>query len=135
MFIQGSSGWYTPCLRSSSQTKLVYSLFNVPQPDTVKYYLIPQKPCKKLIFHCIPPGACIQYVIPAFIVIFSRADLPEDLKQIPNQFRSPFNSFLWPILILVWAGITIAFVTINHIDKIFQGLITDVAQKVTPGFL
>ncbi|XP_008488280.1 transmembrane protein 104 homolog [Diaphorina citri] len=79
--------------------------------------------------------ACIQYVIPAFIVIFSRADLPEDLKQIPNQFRSPFNSFLWPILILVWAGITIAFVTINHIDKIFQGLITDVAQKVTPGFL
>ncbi|KAI5727364.1 transmembrane protein 104-like [Diaphorina citri] len=80
-------------------------------------------------------GACIQYVIPAFIVIFSRADLPEDLKQIPNQFRSPFNSFLWPILILVWAGITIAFVTINHIDKIFQGLITDVAQKVTPGFL
>ncbi|KAI5698216.1 hypothetical protein M8J75_003667 [Diaphorina citri] len=80
-------------------------------------------------------GACIQYVIPAFIVIFSRADLPEDLKQIPNQFRSPFNSFLWPILILVWAGITIAFVTINHIDKIFQGFITDVAQKVTPGFL
>uniref|UniRef100_A0A8D9A3N6 Transmembrane protein 104 homolog n=1 Tax=Cacopsylla melanoneura TaxID=428564 RepID=A0A8D9A3N6_9HEMI len=78
-------------------------------------------------------GACIQYVIPAFIVIFSRADLPEDLKHVPNHFRSPFKSFLWPILILVWAGITIAFVTINHIDTFFETLIIDITQKVTPG--
>lgn len=80
-------------------------------------------------------GACIQYVIPAFIVIFSRTELPEDLKHVTNQYRSPFKSFLWPILILVWAGITIAFVTINHIDSVFETLISDVAQRVTPGLL
>lgn len=80
-------------------------------------------------------GACIQYVIPAFIVIFSRAEVPEDLKHVPNQFRSPFHSFLWPILILVWAGITIAFVTIDHIENMFKVLITDVTPQVTPGLL
>jgi hypothetical protein len=32
-FSKGNSGWYTPCLKSPSQTKLVYSLFNFPQPD------------------------------------------------------------------------------------------------------
>lgn len=74
-------------------------------------------------------------MIPAFIVIFSRTELPEDLKHVTNQYRSPFKSFLWPILILVWAGITIAFVTINHIDSVFETLISDVAQRVTPGLL
>jgi hypothetical protein len=30
LFSKGNSGWYTPCLKSPSETKLVYSLFNVP---------------------------------------------------------------------------------------------------------
>jgi hypothetical protein len=30
-FSKGNAGWYTPCLKSPSQTKLVYSLLNVPQ--------------------------------------------------------------------------------------------------------
>jgi hypothetical protein len=39
-FSKGNSGWYTPCLKSHSQTKLVYSLFNVPSqiPSTQDYY-------------------------------------------------------------------------------------------------
>jgi hypothetical protein len=32
-YSKGNSGWYTPCLKSPSQTKLVYSRFNAPHPD------------------------------------------------------------------------------------------------------
>jgi hypothetical protein len=35
IFSKGKPGWYTPCLKSPCQTKLVYSLLNVPQPDNV----------------------------------------------------------------------------------------------------
>jgi hypothetical protein len=38
-FSNGNSGWYTPCLKSPSQTKLVYSLFKFPSQTKLVYSL------------------------------------------------------------------------------------------------
>jgi amino acid permease len=60
-------------------------------------------------------GAGIQYVIPAILVYYARKDMNDLSPGNVNPLRSPFKHVAWIIFVLIWAGICIAFVTVNHI--------------------
>ena len=58
-------------------------------------------------------GAAIQYVIPATLVWLAR----KDILAIGQNYihRSPFAHIAWVIVVICWAFLCIAFVTVNHI--------------------
>ncbi|XP_034472614.1 transmembrane protein 104 homolog [Drosophila innubila] len=59
-------------------------------------------------------GAGIQYVIPVFLLYFSRRTCTELLGSgITNHFQSPFKSNAWLALVLIWSVICVIFVSIN----------------------
>ncbi|EDV90947.1 transmembrane protein 104 homolog [Drosophila grimshawi] len=59
-------------------------------------------------------GVGIQYVIPVFLVYYSRRTCSELLGSgIPNHFRSSFRSNFWLVLVLSWSGLSMLLVTIN----------------------
>ncbi|XP_014262458.2 transmembrane protein 104 homolog [Cimex lectularius] len=58
-------------------------------------------------------GIVVQYIIPAGLVILARQQIPPLLKNVSNPHSSPFKTIFWPILVLTWAVICIAFAIIN----------------------
>lgn len=62
-------------------------------------------------------GVGIQYIIPAALVLTARASRPTELRNINNDFASPFASMAWPVLVIVWAVVCICLVTINIASK------------------
>lgn len=62
-------------------------------------------------------GAGIQYVIPALLVLFARREVSNLQARVGGEqlHRSPFGHKVWVYLVLVWAGLCILFVTVNHI--------------------
>ncbi|XP_013387562.1 transmembrane protein 104 isoform X2 [Lingula anatina] len=61
-------------------------------------------------------GAGIQYVIPVCLAYYSRKQMSNTLgPHIANKHKSPFKHPIWFILVLLWAGLCIAFVTVNHV--------------------
>jgi amino acid permease len=63
-------------------------------------------------------GVCIQYVFPALLVYFGRRESIRHFHnnyQVKQQYRSPFISKYWVYFVLLWAHISVIFVTINHI--------------------
>ncbi|XP_072155617.1 transmembrane protein 104 homolog isoform X2 [Bemisia tabaci] len=62
-------------------------------------------------------GAGIQYVIPVFLLLRSRALTPEALKNEVNPHQSPFSSPIWPRALLLWAVCCVIFVSVNLADK------------------
>jgi hypothetical protein len=67
-------------------------------------------------------GACIQYVIPALLIIFARKqqsflfeDLPPPELQVKESLTSPFRHRVWIYFVLLWAAVCMIFVTIDHI--------------------
>ena len=59
-------------------------------------------------------GAAIQYIIPALLVYCSRKQV-DSLFIEPNIHSSPFKDKLWIFFVCIWAFVSIAFVTVNHI--------------------
>lgn len=66
-------------------------------------------------------GACIQYVIPALLIIFARKqqsflfeDLPPPELQVKDSLTSPFRHKVWIYFVLLWAVVCMIFVTIDH---------------------
>ncbi|BES91967.1 Transmembrane protein 104 [Nesidiocoris tenuis] len=62
-------------------------------------------------------GMTIQYIIPAMLVLCARAQTPPNLLNYPNPYSSPFQSMVWPIVILLWAAICYTLVLYNLFTK------------------
>lgn len=61
-------------------------------------------------------GTGIQYIIPAFLVYFSRRHLePVFGPDVVNKHRSPFRHTFWVVFVVVWATFCLMFVTANII--------------------
>jgi len=64
-------------------------------------------------------GTGVQYIIPACLVLVARkhtaATIPKDVT---NKHASPFKHNAWVIGTLVWAGLAMVLVTVNHILKL-----------------
>ncbi|XP_050423231.1 transmembrane protein 104 homolog [Adelges cooleyi] len=56
-------------------------------------------------------GTGIQYVTPSLLVIAARAEIPQQVAGIKNDFCSPFKSKNWPIAILIWSVICVVVLT------------------------
>lgn len=62
-------------------------------------------------------GVIIQYVIPATLVMFARKSIPELLITVPNFYSTPFKSFIWPLLVIGWAAVSIILVTYDIVHN------------------
>ena len=63
-------------------------------------------------------GACIQYVVPAFLAYTSRQATTEAIGVgVRNHHRSWFQSTIWVIFVNLWAIGCIILVTWNHIAQ------------------
>jgi amino acid permease len=63
-------------------------------------------------------GVCIQYIFPALLVYFGRRESIRHFHtnfQIKQEYRSPFKSKYWVYFVLLWAHVSVIFVTLNHI--------------------
>lgn len=66
-------------------------------------------------------GMAIQYVIPSCLVYLGRKHLAAlnsadvDRHLATTSFRSPFRHNAWVAFVWIWCGISLAFVTIDHI--------------------
>ena len=65
-------------------------------------------------------GLFIELVIPAVLVYQARKVMREQYPGEPNPYRSPFQSTVWLIIILVVAAITLVVVTINNAFDVYQ---------------
>nr|BAN21333.1 conserved hypothetical protein [Riptortus pedestris] len=69
-------------------------------------------------------GVVIQYVIPASLILVGRKSIPEAISNAPFPYKSPFQSPLWPFLIIIWAFISVVLVTFDLIrEKSVRSLI------------
>ena len=63
-------------------------------------------------------GVCIQYIFPALLVYFGRRESIRHFHtnyQTKQNYKSPFMSKYWVYFVLLWAHVSVIFVTINHI--------------------
>ncbi|KAK7111395.1 transmembrane protein 104-like isoform X2 [Littorina saxatilis] len=62
-------------------------------------------------------GTAIQYVIPACLVLLGRRRVPELQARLGGEqlHCSPFRHKAWVYGVLVWSGLCVIFVTVNHI--------------------
>lgn len=65
-------------------------------------------------------GTGIQYATPALLVMAARAEIPQQVAAIKNDYCSPFKSKYWPLCILIWTVICVIVLTISLIGKEFQ---------------
>lgn len=64
-------------------------------------------------------GTGIQYVTPALLVMAARAEVPQQVAAIKNDYCSPFKSNYWPLSILIWSVICVVVLTNFFISKMF----------------
>lgn len=63
-------------------------------------------------------GTGIQYIIPVALVWQARKTCRAILGQgIINDFRSPFQSVIWLIFVIVWSVTSVVFVTVNFLTN------------------
>lgn len=63
-------------------------------------------------------GTGIQYIIPVALVWQARKTCRAILGQgIINDFRSPFQSVIWLIFVIVWSVTCVVFVTVNFLTN------------------
>ena len=61
-------------------------------------------------------GAVVQYLVPAALVFCARRDVVNNMgSRAQNQHHSPFKHVFWVIFVIIWAIVSIVFVTVNHI--------------------
>jgi hypothetical protein len=63
-------------------------------------------------------GVAIQYVIPCLLVYFGRREAIRTFRcnwQGKHSYGSPFKSRYWVFFLLLWANISVIFVTLDHI--------------------
>lgn len=68
-------------------------------------------------------GVAIQYIIPCCLVYFGRKEAVRVFRQnfhARHSYTSPFRSKLWVFFVLLWANVSIVFVTIDHILKFYR---------------
>jgi amino acid permease len=69
-------------------------------------------------------GVAIQYIIPSCLVYFSRREAIRIFRenfQSKHAYSSPFRSKFWIFFVLLWANISIIFVTVDHVIKFYNG--------------
>ena len=63
-------------------------------------------------------GVAIQYVIPSCLVYFGRREAIRVFRrnfQRKHSYASPFRHKYWVFFVLLWANVSVIFVTVNHI--------------------
>ncbi len=63
-------------------------------------------------------GVAIQYVIPSCLVYFGRRVAVRKFRQnlqSEHSYSSPFSHKYWVYFVLLWANVSVIFVTVNHI--------------------
>lgn len=65
-------------------------------------------------------GTGIQYVTPALLVMAARAEIPQQVAAIKNDYCSPFKSNYWPLSVLIWSVICVVVLTNFLISKVFH---------------
>lgn len=68
-------------------------------------------------------GVAIQYIIPSCLVYFSRREAIRVFRenyQHKNAYASPFRHKFWVFFVLLWANISIVFVTCDHVLKLYK---------------
>lgn len=63
-------------------------------------------------------GVAIQYIIPSCLVYFGRKEAIKVFRknyQFKHSFASPFKNKFWVFFLLLWANLSVIFVTVNHI--------------------
>lgn len=65
-------------------------------------------------------GTGIQYVTPALLVMAARAEIPQQVAAIKNDYCSPFKSKYWPLSIIIWSVICVVILSDFLIDKFFH---------------
>lgn len=61
-------------------------------------------------------GVVIQYIIPATLIMVGRRAIPEALSNVAFPYKSPFQSIVWPFLVIIWAIISVVLVTFDIIN-------------------
>lgn len=65
-------------------------------------------------------GTGIQYVTPALLVMAARAEIPQQVAAIKNDYCSPFKSNYWPLSIVIWSVICVVVLTNFMIGKVLH---------------
>lgn len=61
-------------------------------------------------------GVAIQYIIPSCLVYFGRREAIRVFREnFQHSYISPFKHKYWVFFVLIWANVSIIFVTVNHI--------------------
>lgn len=61
-------------------------------------------------------GVAIQYIIPSCLVYFGRrVAIRHFRRNYKHSYASPFKNKYWVFFVLLWANISVIFVTVNHI--------------------
>jgi hypothetical protein len=63
-------------------------------------------------------GVAIQYIVPSSLVYFGRREAIRHFRenfQTEHSYSSPFASKYWVYFVLLWANLSVVFVTVNHI--------------------
>lgn len=63
-------------------------------------------------------GVAVQYIVPSCLVYFGRRVAIRTFRenfQSEHSYSSPFASKYWVFFVLLWANLSVVFVTVNHI--------------------
>lgn len=97
---------YSPFVR------MLFPLCAIVPPFCVTYFT--ESLSSLVAFTGTYAGTGIQYIIPVFLVYFSRRTCSELLGSgIVNRFQSPFKSSAWLVFVFVWSILCVCLVTIN----------------------
>ena len=67
------------------------------------------------------PGIGVQYVIPATLAFAGKYIISRKLKlEYKNKYKSPFSYLAFLIIVLVWTGVSVAFIIADDILKIIN---------------
>ncbi|XP_068142582.1 transmembrane protein 104 homolog [Drosophila tropicalis] len=95
--------------------RIIFPLCAIIPPFCVTYFT--ESLSSLIAFTGSYAGTGIQYIIPVCLVYFARRTCSELLGSgVVNQFKSPFKSNAWLLLVIVWSVVCVFLVTINLIQ-------------------
>jgi len=74
----------------------------------------------KVLVVAVYAGTGIQYVTPALLIMAARAEIPQQVSAIKNDYCSPFKSNYWPLGIVIWSVICLVILTNYLIFNVFH---------------
>ncbi|XP_017081325.1 transmembrane protein 104 homolog [Drosophila eugracilis] len=92
--------------------RLCFPLLAIIPPFCITYFT--ESLSSLVAFTGTYAGTGIQYIIPVFLVYFSRRTCSELLGSgVVNRFQSPFKSSAWLVFVIIWSILCVFLVTIN----------------------